>query len=291
MKKEYSKISPTAIFCARMRTKQKIPFSKEIINLLDNKFKNLIEDLPDYGNTLNSTSNFIPFIEGRYYSLNNSLKKFNNAFIVEIASGLSPRSLEFVNQKDTIYIETELKGLIEIKEKIIKEIANQKRINLKNILFLEINPLEKKDMDKIGKLYLNKGKNKRLIIIHEGLLMYFNKKEKEIFRNNIKYLFEKYTRNALWLTSDLSRLKRKENEPIGKENIREKISKITKREFDYFTSEKEVKDFLKEERFKSKIIPNKEVIKKLIKEKNLTSNQKDILDSSKNYRVWEIELA
>ena len=115
MKEEYSKISPTAVFCARMRAKQNVPLAKEIIKVVDTKFKNLIENLPDYENTLNSKSDFIPFIEGRYYSLNNVLSKINNAFIVEIASGLSPKGLEFLNKKGTIYVETELKELINIK--------------------------------------------------------------------------------------------------------------------------------------------------------------------------------
>lgn len=290
MEKEYSKISPTAVFCARMRAKQKLPFSKEIVNLIDTKFKDLVEDLPDYGNTLNSKSDFIPFIEGRYYSLNDSLFSIDNAFIVEIASGLSPRSLEFLNKKNIIYLETELKGLINLKEKILNEIITQKKLDAKNLFFMDINPLEKKDMDKIGKLYLEKGKNKKLIIIHEGLLMYFNKNEKKIFRDNMKYLFETYFKEGLWLTSDFSRIKKKKDEILGKENIRGKISKVTKREFDYFKSEEETKEFLADNGFKSEIISNERVIRELIKKKSLQFNKEEILRSSKGYRIWRIQL-
>ncbi|MFH1376637.1 MAG: hypothetical protein ABIH25_03285 [Candidatus Woesearchaeota archaeon] len=290
MGKEYSKISPTAVFCARMRAKQKLPFSKEIVNLIDTKFKDWIEDLPDYGNTLNSKSDFIPFIEGRYYSLNDSLSNMNDAFIVEIASGLSPRSLEFLNKKNIIYLETELKGLIDLKEKILNEIITQKKLDARNLFFMDINPLDKKEMDKIGKLYLEEGKNKKLVIIHEGLLMYFDKNEKKMFRDNIKYLFGTYSKEGLWLTSDFSRIKKKKDEILGKENIREKISKITKREFDYFESEKETKEFLTEKGFKSEIISNERVIKELIKKKSLQFNQDDILKSSKGYRIWKIKL-
>jgi len=291
MGKGYSKISPTAVFCARMRAKQEIPFAKEIINLIDTKFRDLIEDLPDYGNTLNSKSDFIPFIEGRYYSLNDSLSKLSDAFIIEIASGLSPRSLEFSNKKNIIYVETELKGLINLKERILNEIITQKKLENKNLFFKAINPLEKKDIDKIGNLYLKKGKDKRLIIIHEGLLMYFDKNEKKIFRDNIRYLFENYSKNGLWLTSDFSRTKIKKDKVIGKENIREKISKVTKREFDYFESKKETKHFLNQGGFKSEIISNEELIKNLIERKKLQSNKRSIIDSSKSYRVWKIKLS
>lgn len=289
MEKEYSKISPTAVFCARMRAKQKLPFSKEIVNLIDTKFKEHVEDLPDYGNTLNSKSDFIPFIEGRYYSLNDAISNIDNAFIVEIASGLSPRSLEFSNKRNIIYLETELKRLIELKRQILTEIINQKNLDVNNLFFLDINPLEKKDMDKIGKIYSEKGKGKKLVIIHEGLLMYFDKEEKNKFRNNLSYLFQKYSKEGLWLTSDFSRLKKKDNKK-GSENIRDRISKVTKREFDYFESEEETKKFLKEGGFKSIILSNEKIIKDVIKRKSLQFNQEDILNSAKGYRVWTIQL-
>jgi O-methyltransferase involved in polyketide biosynthesis len=290
MEKEYSKISPTAVFCARMRAKQKLPFSEKIVNLINTKFKEHIEDLPDYGDTLNSKSDFVPFIEGRYYSLNDALSNIDNAFIVEIASGLSPRSLEFSNKKGILYLETELKGLIELKRKILTEIINQKKMNVKNLFFMDINPLDKEDMERIGKLYLEKGKNKKLIVIHEGLLMYFDKNEKEIFRNNLKYLFKTYSKEGLWLTSDFSRIKKKKGEVLGKENIRERISKVTKREFDYFESEEETKKFLKEGGFKSIILSNEKIIKDIIKKRSLQFNQEDILGSSKGYRIWKVQL-
>ena len=290
MEKEYSKISPTAVFCARMRAKQKLPFSEEIVNLIDTKFKEHIEDLPDYGDTLNSKSDFIPFIEGRYYSLNDTLSDIDNAFIVEIASGLSPRSLDFSNKKSILYIETELKGLIELKKKILTEIINQKKMNVKNLFFMSINPLDKKDMDRIGKLYLEKGENKKLIVIHEGLLMYLDKNEKEIFRNNIKYLFKTYSKGGSWLTSDFSRIKKKKGEVLGKENIRKRISKVTKRKFDCFESEEKTKKFLKEGGFKSEILSNEKIIKDIIKKRSLQFNQEDILKSSKGYRIWKVQL-
>ena len=188
MVKEYSKISPTAIFCARMRAKQNVPFAKEIISLVDSKYLKWVDDLPDYGSALNSNQKFIPFIEGRYYSLNRVLSQMKNIFIVEIAAGLSPRSLEFLNKENTLYLETELNGLIKLKENILNDIIIKNNLSNKNLSFLSVNPLKKEDVDKIGKFYEKKSQNKRLIIIHEGLLMYFDKKEKTIFRDNIKYL-------------------------------------------------------------------------------------------------------
>jgi len=199
--------------------------------------------------------------------------------------------LEFLNKKDIVYIETELKGLINLKEKILKEIIAQKKLNAKDLFFISINPLEKKDIDKIGKLYLEKGRGKKLMIIHEGLLMYFDKNEKKIFRDNLKYLFKTYSKEGQWLTSDLSRMKKKKGDILGKENIRNKISKVTKREFDYFESEKETKEFLAECGFKSEIISNENVISDLVKKKSLQSNKDVILDSSKGYRVWRMRLS
>ena len=290
MERKYSKISPTAVFCARMRAKQNVPFAKEIIKLVDTKYSDFAEDIPDYGDTLTSKSDFIPFIEGRYYSLNEVLENIKNALIIEIASGLSPRSLEFLNKSDTTYVDTELKGMIALKEKIVKEIVKKEKLPSSNLFFIPINPLNKKDMDKLGKFYLKNGKNKILIIVHEGLLMYFNRMEKESFRENIKYLFEKYAKNGLWLTSDFSRLKNKSKEQKGKENIRDKISKVTNRQFDYFESENETIKFLNSGGFKTEIISNEKVVNSIIKSKSLQFNKKQILESAKGYRVWKSEL-
>jgi len=291
MDKSCSRISPTAVFCARMRAKQNIPFSKEIINLVETKCSKLVEDLPDYGDTLNTKTDFIPFIEGRYYSLNKVLEGVKNSFIVELASGLSPRSLNFLNKKNIIYIETELDGLIKIKEFILKEIIKKNNLDSSNLFFRAINPLKKEDMEKIGRIYLEMGENKKLIVLNEGLLMYFDKKEKRILRDNINYLFKKYAKNGLWLTSDFSRTKKKSNEPKGKENIRDKISKVTNREFDYFESENEARKFLIDGGFNSKIISNKDVVNSLIEKKSLQFNKDVILKSSKEYRIWKIQLA
>ena len=286
----FNKISPTAVFCARMRSKQNIPFSREIVELIDTKYSEYVRDLPDYGDTLTSKSDFIPFIEGRYYSLNAVLNGIKNTFIVELASGLSPRSLEFLNKSNIFYVETELKELVKLKEKIIREIINKNKLNDSNLFFMSINPLKKEDINKIGQFYLKKGKNKKLIIIHEGLLMYFNKKEKEKFRDNIKYLFQNYAKKGVWLTSDFSRFEKKINEPKGKENIRDKISKVTKRDFYYFRSIEEARQFLMADGFRSEIVSNKEVIEKLIEEKGLQFNKEIILESAYGYRVWKCQL-
>lgn len=291
MKEEYSKISPTAIFCARMRAKQNVPFAKEIIKLVDTKYSNFVEDLPDYGDALTSKSNFIPFIEGRYYSLNEVLKHIKNAFIVEIASGLSPRSLEFLNKPNIIYLDTELEGLTKLKEQIVKEIIKGGTLSIANLFFMSINPLDKNDMDKLGKFYLKNGKNKNLILIHEGLLMYFSKAEKTILRNNIKYLFEKYAKKGIWFTSDFSRLKSKLKELKGKENIRNKISRVTNRKFDYFESEDETIRFLNSGGFKTEVISNEKVVNDLIKSKSLQSKREEILKSAKGYKVWKSQLS
>ena len=78
---------------------------------------------------------------------------------------------------------------------------------------------------------------------------------------------------------------------MGKENIRDKISKITKRNFNYFASEEETKKFLKEAGFKSEILSNEKIVNKLIEKKSLQFNKDAILSSSKDYRIWKIRLS
>ncbi len=290
MDKDYSRISPTAVFCARMRAKHGVPFAKEILDLVDSKYKNKIEDLPDYEKSLTVKNDFIPFIEGRYYSLSSVLENIQNIFIVELATGLSPRSLAFLNKKDVSYLETDLPKIVEIKKQIIQDVLNSKKINALNLFFMPLNPLKREDMDNLGKLFLKKGSGKQLIVIHEGFLMYLNKKEKKKFIQNIKYLFENYDKRGILLSPDFSRIKKSDEIKKGSENIRDKISKVTNREFDYFESEEDAKNFLNNEGFKYNLLSNQPIIKHLIEKKRLTFNAKEILDSSIGYKVWEISL-
>lgn len=291
MVKEYEKISPTAIFCARMRKKHNLPFCNQIMDLLDTKYKDFLPDLENYGSSLKKDYNFISFIEGRYHSINQEITNEKDIFLVELGSGLSPRSLQFLDRKDIIYLETDLSPLIDIKKNIVMNIINSN--NLKSnekIIFSRINPLLIKDIHKIGNLYKKFGKNKKMVILNEGLLMYLSKKEKSQIADNINYLLKNYCQSGKWITTDFSRTTGTENVSKGTENIREAIKKTTKREFDYFGSEKEVEEFILAKGFKFLIKNNQDLIKSIIKGKNISNNIKEILESSRQYRAYVIFL-
>lgn len=291
MVEAYEKISPTAIFCARVRKKHKIPFCEKIVDLLDTKYKSFLPDLESYGNSMQENPNFISFIEGRHLSINDELKNKKNIFIIELGSGLSPRSLQFLEREDFFYVETELNPLIQLKEKIIKEIIELNQLKPKQtIAFLEINPLIREDMDKLGKFYKEFGKNKKVEIINEGVLMYFSKEEKTVFAENIHYFLEKYCPSGEWITTDFSRTSNTEKVSTGTENIRAVIKKTTKREFDYFNSEEEVKDFLLKNDFNFAIVDNQNLVKNIINQRKITENIDAILKSSKQYRIYKLSL-
>ena len=103
-----------------------VPYAKEIWSRLkeydssvvregnlffSNLFRNILMSLP-------SMVGLKAILEGRYIAVNNALKDEGYPHVLELASGLSPRGLDFTRRdSNQIYIETDLPGLLGIKKR------------------------------------------------------------------------------------------------------------------------------------------------------------------------------
>jgi O-methyltransferase involved in polyketide biosynthesis len=294
MIKDYAKISPTALMVAYFRAKYtNMPYS-QIIYEKTRKFKNksLLELISP---VLGYLAKFYPgslerlsSLEGRYLAINEALKKLDSKIsIIEIAAGLSARSLEWSGQ-ELIYLETDLPEIIGIKEKIFSEISVSQDLETnQNHHFLSLNAINEKEWEKIGKKYFEK-KSERVAIIHEGLISYLTDEEKEKLRNNIRNFLSIYSPNGVWITTDFSTYKRKETAPVS--FAKKLIQKNTQRKFNYFENQQKVINFLNTGGLEVRILNNSDIFNKLTCVKKSGMSRAKVEEVMPNYQAYCITL-
>lgn len=180
-----------------------IPYSFEIINFLLKNSKLSIWDLEtrwdsfdkvfwkEYWSKISALS-FATIIEARWALLNSIIEKKldKNNLIIELASGFTPRGLNFVNSWKKRYIETDKKSVIELKKdfysylhSIWKETPKLEAIDVikkedLKILYniIKIHKLENSDLTTVT-------------LISEWLIIYLSKEDQKIFFDNMRFLW------------------------------------------------------------------------------------------------------
>lgn len=294
MRDDHHRISPTAVLCAMGRAEYTdMPYAKEIYEktpFIDKLRKSMI--LPNFIITPllyynPQVKNIISLLEGRYISTNKALEKFGRCSVLELAVGLSPRGLDIGNKFD-VYIESDLAGIIKTKEKITRQIHENKELKIDNHYFLPINPLNYDELSKAGEIYKNNSHDSPLVIIHEGLFMYFNEKEQTIMRDNVARLLKEYSPNGAWITPDITT--KKLDEKTLKKIIR-RIKRFTNSHSGrYFSDDDEIKSFLEEGGLKREYLIEEDLLHKLSCIKKLGLNKEEVNDLIQNYRISVITL-
>jgi O-methyltransferase involved in polyketide biosynthesis len=95
---------------------------------------------------------------------------------------------------------------------------------------------------------------KPIVIIHEGLLMYFSHREQEIIRDNIARLMLSHKPGAIWLTSDFS--ERDIDQTFLQKLLYLKLRGHVKRQLNYFSNNDAVVAFLKAGGLECEWLPN-----------------------------------
>jgi len=264
----YDAISPTAWTVAYRRTFSDIPYSKEIYDELEkNRIKNDAPDLPDEYKFLDMA----PLFEARHKLINKLVLAQNYFQILDIASGLTPRGLEMTRNKDVKYVEVDLPEIIKQKRSIVQAILKKDNIPSRINLHLEIgNALSIKDLKKATKHF---EKDKPIIIITEGLLRYFDFKEKTIVAKNVNALLKTF--GGGWITPDI--IYKRNLSPAFVAN-NERVSKLTgiNIEVNKFSSVEAARTFFKNLGFKIQSHGFLEVLSDLVSPEKLKMSQNDV---------------
>ena len=185
------KLTTTAAPVVYGRTFSDIQYNKEIAKLC--RTETLTSDAYKKTNRL-----IAPYIEARFKALTNLLAESGIKNIIEIASGLSPRGLIVTEDKTINYIETDQSGMIQQKEKILRELLKQEKKDFpKNLQFAELNVLDKENF----KAVIAKFPMGPVAIGHEGLLAHLTREERIQMGQTIKEILKE--RGGIWITPDI----------------------------------------------------------------------------------------
>lgn len=158
-----------------------IPYAKEIAKYFS------------IDNPLNSDFGFwasVLHFEMRYLSLDFFLEKSFSSAVLELSAGYSLRSLEYTSKNpDKIYFDTDLRKVMIEKKEMLKRLNISVPGNLK---------VQEFDVLNSGSILT---KDQDLLIINEGLLMYFDREKQSQILKNIHSILQE--NGGTWVTADI----------------------------------------------------------------------------------------
>ncbi len=178
----HEQVAPTAITVAYYRTFTDIPYSQEMFELLGGD--------PKYA----GPKEIAPMFEARYKLTDRLLKDADARNVLEIASGYSPRGMEFVRNPDVTYVETDMPDVLRGK----RVIAQRLHATSENLFFEEANALDLDALSRAAEHF----KSGPIAIVNEGLLRYLTMDEKANLARNVHALLERF--GGVWITPDIT---------------------------------------------------------------------------------------
>lgn len=303
-KPDSERVSHTAVFCAkRLSEESDVTYARELYRELCKYDHNIVKDGNKFGvNLLHNLMFMLPSIqglrailEGRYVGINEALAKEGNPYVMEIASGLSPRGLALTRKDpDLLFIETDLPALHSIK----KEIANNIRIDewqrrmplTPKYHLIDVDATNRNEMMQAAQIYAGSDRKRPLAIVNTGLLPYLDSEEQIKVRDNIKEILTTYSPNGMWITSDFS---------LGKTNLLSNffikmrmraLEKKTGRKFSFFKDQEEIDNFLGDAGFGYSVLKGSDLIDKLSFVKKIGIGREKVLEKSVMYDTYIAKL-
>lgn len=259
---DFESIIPTAITVAYPRTLTDIPYSKEIFSYLKNK----IEVIPYIHDDKLAIE-----IEARYKLIDKLLKKSNINQILELAAGYSQRGLIFTKDKDSKYVELDLKQVTDLKKDILNSITPIPN----NLKIISGDATNKDDFAKCLS-YFNQ--SEKIAIIHEGLLRYLDFDEKRKVAKNVYDALKTF--GGAWITCDFTPKRFIQNQDKNIINFNKDLSNITDRNNANwrFEDEEHVRRFLNDVGFKGIEFHDYQEIKNVLSSKKILGIDDDTIE-------------
>lgn len=189
MERDYSSISPSAKSLLLLKGHTDIPFAREAAAFYNQSF------VPDFSNTEFGFWARVLHFESRYKSINQLMEDIDVPNILELSSGFSFRGLDMVCCKNVHYIDTDLPGIIDLKNEFVNSIDHNKCIG--TLETLPLNALDEQQFNAV----IDHFKKGNILIVNEGLLVYLNMEEKQKLCRMIYDVLKKY--GGYWITADV----------------------------------------------------------------------------------------
>jgi O-methyltransferase involved in polyketide biosynthesis len=288
--KDFSSISPSAQTLLWMKAITDIPFAREAAALVFGE-----GDLPtntDPRVTPHFLKRLLHF-EARYWSIDAALGMTGGiANVLELSSGFSFRGLQKVLLQDVFYIDTDLPDVIQLKETLLKPLLRTAEERPLGQLLLK--PLNVLDEDAFT-AQIRRFPPGPLVIVNEGLLVYFDLEEKRRLCRLIRAALKE--RGGFWITADIYVRKQDEDYP-SLPPVSIEISKflsdhhVEENKFDSFAG---AESFFRQcgLRLSHKAFADVERLKsmELLKERSQMDQQLPIVTRHRIRETWMLEVA
>lgn len=136
--------------------------------------------------------------QSRYRTINAAIASGETPQVVEFASGISPRGLQWSQMSPgTIYVESDLPQLMIHKAKLIRNTLMQGSHKSRGVLHCcTVDVLDRKSVfDCLGSLNADQS----VSVVTEGLLLYFGEQEMRQFLSNMRAVLHEFE-DAVWVT-------------------------------------------------------------------------------------------
>ncbi|HEY3668443.1 MAG TPA: hypothetical protein VGL19_20720 [Polyangiaceae bacterium] len=190
--RDYSSISPSALSLLLMKSGSTIAFAKEAAELLWGA--SVPEELAHAMAAENARRRLRHF-ENRYRSLDRLLREAALPRVLEIGSGLSFRGLESTRTSEIFYLDTDLPSIVELKSELVAKLHPRPLTGT-----LRVQALNALDSDAFSAA-VEAIPDGPLAIANEGLLVYFDEREKARLAGNVRAAL--LARGGVWLTADV----------------------------------------------------------------------------------------
>jgi O-methyltransferase involved in polyketide biosynthesis len=152
-------------------------------------------------NLVGGKSGSASYLQLRHDALSRALEAHRGCAVLELAAGFGTRGVLESEQREA-YIETDLRNLVARKEQAVRVLRNG--APLTNHYFRALNVTEPSELGGITAFVGSLRLSMPLVILHEGLLMYFSAQEQAAVRDGIGALMKSHRPGAVWLTTDFS---------------------------------------------------------------------------------------
>jgi len=287
----YDRISPTAILVAAIRAKYTdLPYARDIYGVVKQMVKprsygRMASYISRFGKYFPRSTSRIVFLEARYLAVNSALREVvGNWSIVEVASGLSARGLEW-SKNCQLYIETDLPDMLKIKSKVLEQVGQKSGgFPDEHHKLFPLNAMEYLDWESLGSEFFG-GEKMNIVVVHEGLASYLSQAEKDTLRDNIHRFLVTYASNGLWITPDFYTYGKGQKTPMIS-FINSRIESRTGRKYHHFASDEQVSAYLRQGGFDASCYSSSIVFNQLSCLKRLDLDRGRIFKIVSTFKTW-----
>lgn len=191
---DHTRVASTAWTVAYLRLFTDIPLTTEVFHVLEDHIKQSGDQEEPWKA---KKDRLAPQLEARYKLVDKLLKSSGMVQVLEVASGVAPRGLNFARSNSAMqYVEMDLPAVAKEKRLVVTDLRIEVPTNLK---IVDGDALSEEDLLRAsGEL----STDQPIAVVNEGLLRYLNFDEKAQYAKHVHNLLSKS--GGVWITPDIS---------------------------------------------------------------------------------------